>query len=420
MKKLFENIPNTWKVVKIPEVLFFQEGPGVRKHQFTKEGIKLLNVGNINKNEINLDTTDKYISEDEANGKYSHFLVEPGDLLIACSGIVVSNFHNKIAFAKEENLPLCLNTSTMRFKVLKEKKIDINYFKYYLQTVFFKKQLQRLITGSAQLNFGPSHIKKIKLPLPTVETQKRIAEILDNAAALCDKTKQLLEEYDQISQSIFLDMFGDPIINPKGWELNKIEKVCTKILGGGTPKKSNKEYFGGDIPWVTPKDMKKLYINNSKIKITRNAVKESSAKFIPKDSILMVIRSGILKKKLPIALSTSEVTVNQDMKAFIPDINVVNPKYLMFFFIKAQKFLLGKVRAVTADNIEFNQIKQMDIPTPPINLQTQFAEKITLIEQQKYLAKQELKESEDLFQALLQKAFKGELVKEKEFEMKLN
>lgn len=136
MKVDFNHIPKGWKKVKIAKKLFFQEGPGVRKWQFTDKGIKLLNVGNINDGKVDLSATDKHLSVEEATGKYAHFLVDEGDLLIACSGIVVDNFHNKIAFAKKEHLPLCLNTSTMRFRPLEED-VDLNYFKYYLQTVHF-------------------------------------------------------------------------------------------------------------------------------------------------------------------------------------------------------------------------------------------------------------------------------------------
>src|SRR5699024_7664024 len=150
--------------------LFFQEGPGVRKWQFTNEGIKLLNVGNINNGQIDLSTTSNHLSIKEATGKYAHFLIDEGDLLIACSGIVIENFHNKIAFIEKEHLPLCLNTSTMMFKPL-ENDLNLNYFKYFLQTVYFISQLRKLITGSAQLNFGPSHIRKIDFLYPPLKTQ---------------------------------------------------------------------------------------------------------------------------------------------------------------------------------------------------------------------------------------------------------
>jgi len=92
---MIKDVPDGWRVEKISNTVFFQEGPGVRKTQFTEKGVKLLNGGNINNNKINLDTTKIYISEDEAYGKYKHFLIEDGDLLIACSGITVKTFHKK-------------------------------------------------------------------------------------------------------------------------------------------------------------------------------------------------------------------------------------------------------------------------------------------------------------------------------------
>ena len=172
----------SWAETKlIPEVLFFQEGPGVRKWQFRESGVKLLNGRNINDNALDLSTTSVYLSEDEANGKYSHFLAEEGDFVIACSGITIEKFDKKSAFVKKEHLPLCMNTSTMRFKSLNENVLDIRFFNYYIRSNAFLSQLQRLITGSAQLNFGPSHVKKIAIPLPPLEEQKRIAGILDEA-----------------------------------------------------------------------------------------------------------------------------------------------------------------------------------------------------------------------------------------------
>ncbi len=197
------NTIGNWKEVFIPEVLFFQEGPGVRNTQFKETGVKLLNVGNINNGELKLASTKTHLSEEEAYGKYAHFLVDEGDLLIACSGIVVDNFHNKIAFASIGDLPLCLNTSTMRFKPLNSERIDMNFFKYYLQSMYFRSQLVKLITGSAQLNFGPSHIKKIKLLLPPLPQQQKIANILDAADALRQKDKALLAKYDELTQALF-------------------------------------------------------------------------------------------------------------------------------------------------------------------------------------------------------------------------
>ena len=99
---------------------FFQEGPGVRNTQYTTEGVKLLNVANLVDGNVDLSTSDRYISEEEAYGKYKHFLCDEGDLIVASSGIKVDYLDKKMGFIKKEMLPLCMNTSTIRFKTLDE------------------------------------------------------------------------------------------------------------------------------------------------------------------------------------------------------------------------------------------------------------------------------------------------------------
>lgn len=396
-----------WKKVKIPEVLFFQEGPGVRKWQFTNKGVKLLNVGNINNGKVNLDTTKLYISKEEANGRYSHFLVDEGDLLIACSGIVVDNFHNKIAFAGAEHLPLCLNTSTMRFKPLEESEVDLNFFKYYLQTVYFKAQLQRLITGSAQLNFGPSHIKKIDLPLPPLQVQKKIAEILDTADALRKKTQQILEHYDQLAQSIFLDMFGDPVTNPKKLPTIKLGELG-KWQSGGTPSREKPEYFIGSIPWLSSGELNQMYIDQSIEHINEKAITETSAKLVPTGSLLVGMYDTAALKS---TISNVPLSCNQAIAFSKLDDTKVNTVYAYYIIQIGKEHYRRLQRGVRQKNLNLTMVRNIEILFPPLDLQNQFAEEIALIEQQKELAKQSLQQSEDLFNALLQKSFRGELVR---------
>ena len=129
--------------VKISDVLFFQEGPGVRNTQYTASGVKLLNVANLVDGYIDLSTSDRYISTDEAYGKYSHFLCDDGDFVVASSGIKVEYIDKKMGFVDSTMLPLCMNTSTIRFKVLDSQMINIRYFMYYLKSNDFKEQLSK-------------------------------------------------------------------------------------------------------------------------------------------------------------------------------------------------------------------------------------------------------------------------------------
>lgn len=402
---------NNWTVVKIPDVLFFQEGPGVRNWQFRNSGVKLLNVGNINYGSINLDSTDIFISEDEANSKYSHFLIDEGDLLIACSGIVVENFHNKIAFIKREHLPLCLNTSTMRFKVLDSNKINLNYFKYFLQSTLFTRQLKKLITGSAQLNFGPSHIKKIKLPLPPLATQKHIADILDAADALRRKTQQIVDSYDELAQSLFLEMFGDPVRNEKGWEKKELKKFG-KIITGNTPSRDDdSNYSSNFIEWIKTDNIlaDNLYVSKASEHLSEKGLQKG--RMIEANSLLVACIAGSVESIGRAALTNRPVAFNQQINGIQPH-NDVSPFFLYTLFKVSKKYIQSFATNGMKRLLVKSQFESIPFIKPPLDIQLLFDAKFRLIEQQKELAKQSLAESENLFNAQLQKAFKGELVPE--------
>jgi type I restriction enzyme S subunit len=194
-----------WEVKTVSDVCWFQEGPGVRNTQFTSSGVKLLNGTNIFRGRINLDTTDRFISEKEAHGVYAHFLADHGDIVIACSGISVEKFHEKVAVVTHAQLPFCMNTSTMRFKTRQEHLVR-DYFCHFLMGDSFKRQIAPQATGSAQLNFGPSHVEKVELPLPPLSEQTAIAEVLTEMDAELAALAQQREKTRALKQAMMQEL----------------------------------------------------------------------------------------------------------------------------------------------------------------------------------------------------------------------
>ncbi|TSD98087.1 restriction endonuclease subunit S [Skermania sp. ID1734] len=144
------------------------------------------------------------------------------------------------------------------------------------------------------------------------------------------------------------------------------------VVGGGTPRKSVGDYYGGHIPWVTPKDMKRSLIESSEITLTPKGVTNSPAKLIPAGSVLLVVRSGVLKHTLPVALTTKPVTVNQDMKALVPN-GAVYGGYLARLVKALQPKVLSWVRATTADNFPIDNLLDLEICLPPLDEQRRIA-----------------------------------------------
>ena len=183
-----------------------------------------------------------------------------------------------------------------------------------------------------------------------------------------------------------------------------VTDACRSILGGGTPAKSHPEYFTGTIPWVSPKDMKSSIISDSIDHITEEAIAHSTTNLVPENSVLMVIRSGILKHTLPVAINRVPVTINQDMKAFVPN-ETVTTAFMMYFFKTIEQDVLSGVRSVTADNIDFKDFKKRTIIVPPLNLQEQFSAFVTQVDKSKSVIQKSLKETQLLFDSLMQEYF---------------
>ena len=385
----------------IDKYVWYQEGPGVRKNQYTSSGVKLLNVANLVEGKIDLSTSSRYISEDEANGRYNHFLVDEGDLIIASSGIQVSYFEKKMGIAEKKHLPLCMNTSTIRFKVLDKNITDIRYFMYFLKSNVFKKQIRKLITGSAQLNFGPSHLKKIKIEMPELKKQQEIVKKLDRVKKIIDIRNNQIIELNELIKSQFVEMFGNPIINDKKFEFKQIGEV-TKIVTGTTPDTKDVENWNGGINWITPAEIKEdtLYIYETERKITEKGQKSKSLTLMPKGTVIFSTRAPIGKT----AIAGIEMCCNQGFKNCICSININN--IYLYYVLKNNTIYFNNLgTGATFKELSKRVFEKVKIAVPPITLQNQFSEIVKQIDKQKFEIEKSLKKIQELYESLMEKYF---------------
>ena len=385
-----------WEIKKLPDVVWFQEGPGVRKHQYTTSGVKLLNVANLVNGKVDLSTSDRYVSEEEAYGKYKHFLADEGDLILASSGIQVEYIEKKMGFIHKEHLPLCMNTSTIRFKPVDKECLNIRYFMYFLKSYNFKAQLYRLITGIAQLNFGPLHLKQMNIPVPPREEQERIVEELDCLSGVIEKKREQLKELDALAQSIFYQMFGDPITNEKGWEVKCLRDIST-IGTGATPSREKEElYYGGEIHWVKTTEVQNCDIHSTEETITQLAVEQTNCKVYPQNTLLMAMY-GQGKTRGQIARLKISAATNQACAAIMLD----EARCILDFIYELLLIKYENIRAMAKGgnqaNLNLKIVGSIPIILPPLALQQEFVDKIEAIEKQKELIKQSISKTEELF-----------------------
>ena len=195
-----------WEVKRFSDVCWFQEGPGLRNWQFTKSGIKVINVTNLENGILNLERTARHISLEEFQKMYQHFEINENDIVVASSG----NSYGKVALVRRKDLPLVMNTSVIRFKPLKE--LDFNFLWTFLKSNQFKDQIDLLITGGAQPNFGPAHLNKVFINMPaTMEEQIQISTVFYDMDAEILSLETKLEKYRNIKLGMMQNLLTGKI-----------------------------------------------------------------------------------------------------------------------------------------------------------------------------------------------------------------
>ncbi|WP_295220766.1 restriction endonuclease subunit S [uncultured Chryseobacterium sp.] len=276
-----------------------------------------------------------------------------------------------------------------------QEKLDSDYLKHFLH--FYNPS--NLIQGEAYPSINLNVISDLEIPLPPLSTQKAIAEKLGKADALRKKDQELLAQYDELAQAIFIEMFGDPVVNEKGWKQDTIISNSDCIVPGRDKPKS----FSGNIPWITTDDMVHLGITNrskKRIGLTKDEIDEVRAKVIPKDSIIITCVGDLGV----ISIVGTPMVVNQQLHSY--QLNKTLDKYYVAYDLSYRKgFMLKMASTTTVPYMNKSVCNSIPINIPPIKLQNQFAKKIQIIEAQKTLVKLQAQHSEDLFQALLQESF---------------
>ncbi len=196
------------KQVLLTDIVWFQEGPGVRSVDFKKNGTILLTGSNINKNLISFGfKSDRFISNELAQGKYAHFMCDKDDILVVSSAIDPNRFDEKVTIVQEDK-KYCLNTGIIRFKPNRDY-LTLGYFREFLKTDYFKHQVMEEMRGIAQMHFGPSHLKKMTILLPD-SIDKQIE--FENFVTQIDKSKSVvqkaLDEAQLLFDSLMQQYFG--------------------------------------------------------------------------------------------------------------------------------------------------------------------------------------------------------------------
>ena len=270
-----------------------------------------------------------------------------------------------------------------------------------------EKHIQSKGRGATFKEVSKKIVEDLQIPLPPLPEQKRIAGILDAADALRAKRREALAQLDTLLQSTFLDMFGDPVTNPMGWDTSALGEVG-EVITGNTPSRKHPEYYGEDIEWI-----KSDNINDPSFVLTEaeerlSVAGKAVARTSPRGSILVTCIAGSPSCIGNAAIAAREVAFNQQINAFVPGERIA----LWFAF---GMFWVGKRLVQSASTssmkgmVSKSAFSAISIPIPPTSLQSRFDAIGESVEHQKASQRAHLAELDTLFTSLQSRAFRGDL-----------
>jgi type I restriction enzyme S subunit len=386
------SIPKHWQIKKLGEVCNTTSGgtPSRQMASYFNGNIPWVKSGELDKGLI-LDTEEK-ISEDAIKNSSAKILPK-GTLLIALYGATIG----KLAF-----LGIEAATNQAVCGIYKNEIIDSNFLYYFLY--YKKNSLVKQGIGGAQPNISQGILKNLDLPIPPLpEQQAIVAKIEELFSELENGKQQLLTAQQQ------LKVYRQSLLK---WAFEG--KVKTKIgelfdfVGGGTPSKKHIEYWNGEIPWASVKDIKGDYLINTQDKISKIGLQNSISNLANEDDIILITRISPGKA----IISKIKTAINQDLKIVKPKFDTI-PKFILYIFKSIERECVKNSSGTTVLGINLTNLKEIKVPKLNINEQqllvSELESKLTVCDKIEETIAECLQQTDTLKQSILKKAFEGKL-----------
>ena len=384
----------SYKLEEIGKVCDLINGRGFKTSEWSKEGLPIVRIQNLN----DFDKPFNYYSGDFSQ----NHLIDDGQLLFSWSGTPGTSFG---AFFWNRGKAL-LNQHIFKV-VIYTKKVNSNYLRLILNYSLNK------IIGQAHGGVGLKHItkgklEKTKIPLPPLEDQKKIAHILSRVESLINQRRESLKKLDDLLKSTFLEMFGDPVKNEKGWDKNPLEEFGEIKTGNTPPRKDPQNYSDKFIEWIKTDNIvsKYLYVTRASEFLSEKGLEKGRT--VNEGALLVACIAGSLDSIGRAVLTNRKVAFNQQINAIQPN-KEVDSYFLYGLFNICKKYIQNQATKGMKKIITKGVFNKILMIKPPIDIQKRYAKILIRIESLKSKYQNSLCELENLYGSLSQKAFKGEL-----------
>ena len=380
-----------WDYKKLGELVQVLNGYAFKSSLYENQGIRVLRITNVQKGNI-VDDDPKYYPL-SLTDEIRNYLLKENDLLMSLTGNV-----GRVGLLTKEMLPAALNQRVACLRILSN---GLNLGFHYLNSDKFEQDAVLSAKGIAQKNMSTEWLKDYKLPLPPISVQQTIVSELDKINELIRLKKEQQKDYDNLAQSIFYEMFGDPVINEKGWEFMKIGEIGTVERGAGISKK---DFVEDGLPCIHYGQLHTIL--GPTTRHHHSCIPES---LLPKyktahtNDVIMAITSEDVEGscKSTAWLGNYDIVIGSDAAILHHEQDGTFLSYYTMtkaFFNEKSKYAKGfKVTHISAKEIE-----NIPVYLPPLALQKDFAKRIEVIEQQKENIKSTIQDLETLLASRMQ------------------
>ena len=301
----------------------------------------------------------------------------------------------------------CLGRGVAGLRPKNNEELDSKFLWYWLW--FVKPALRGLGKGATFLQVTKSDIENLKIPRFPLKEQRRIAEILEASDLLQARATEALTELEKLQCSVFLDMFGDPYINPKGWDTKLLgDSDLGRIVTGNTPPTSIQSYYGGSLEWLKSNNLRTDGTIATRAEKHLSEKGRTVARVVPAGSVLVTCIAGSPNVIGSVALVDREVAFNQQIYAVVPS-EKLQAEYLLYLFRICPALVQRKSSKGLQGLVSKSAFASIKIPLPSTQAQKRFVEFSKGVERTRDRFMKFQSEAERLMLSLQSKAFKGEI-----------
>ncbi|MFC6837225.1 restriction endonuclease subunit S [Halomarina ordinaria] len=361
----WEQVPDHWESKKLSEIGEIYSGgtPDRDNPNYFGGDIPWLRLKDAK--QFYVSTSDEKITQEGLENSSAQLLPE-GSVIVSTRATI-----GEVTIAKRQV------TTNQGFKAVYPQKADSEFVAYFLSSI--TDELENLGRTTTYPEVNKTQFSNIEIPLPSISEQRAIVKKLNSIFEKLNESNETQSHAEDIARKVLNSAIKRLIDSAyKSSEQVKVEDVCDKIKNGGTPKRSNESYWGGNIPWLKSGELKNSILYDSEEYMTEKGLSESSAKMFSPDTVLVAMygatrgETGFIKK---------EMSTNQAVCGLSADESLCEPKYLWYCLRTLQSKLASQGRGGGQDNINQTTIRNTIIPLPSIQRQRKIIERIELVEE---------------------------------------